>query len=92
MNGRRNKSLYRRAQGEERPFGAEGGGEEEGEGRKPTSVELCYVPGTLPGTLHTLSHLTLRITLEVGSVTLILHIADKKLMFIEMSNYKGSLH
>lgn len=77
MNGRRNKSLYRGVQGEERSFGAGGAGE--GEGRQPVSVELCQVPGTVPGTLHTLSHLTLRITLEVGSVTLILLIADKKI-------------
>lgn len=62
--------------GEERPFWVGGG--REGKGRKAISVKLCYVPGTVPGTSCTLSHLTLRITLEIGSFTLILHIADKK--------------
>lgn len=33
----------------------------------------------MPGTLHTLSHLTPGTTLEVGPVTVILHIADKNI-------------
>lgn len=53
-------NCIRGIQGEERPLWLEKGRRK---GRKAISIELCYAPGTVPGTLRTLSHLTLRITL-----------------------------
>lgn len=63
---------------EEKNYWVRGVWGKRGEGRKPISIELCYAPGPKQGTLHTLSHLTLRTTLEVGRFCHS-HIAYKKI-------------
>lgn len=84
MSGRRNKVLYRGVQGKVREGGRWRRRRGKGKGRKPISIELCYVPGTVPGTLHTLSHLTLRTALKY--VLLLSHciLQIKRLMVMEV--------
>lgn len=58
-------SAYRSSgKGEILRGGGEGKGEGEGKMKELLSIELCSVGGIMPGTLHTLSHLTLRTALK----------------------------
>lgn len=51
-----------------RPLEPEG---EKGKGRKHSSIELCYIPGTKPGILHSSFQLTLRYNFKEGSIALL---------------------